>query len=67
MTELSQHWVCRICVAKYGLKGRDLAKWPPVGDEAGIERHLWHEHQIKVRHPNETVEECNRRYEVSPP
>ena len=64
---MSNHWVCKICVAKNGLRGRDLKDWPLMGDEAAIARHLFRQHGVKVRNDGESEADCEARYRTSPP
>jgi hypothetical protein len=64
---MSGHWVCKICIERYGLKGRELSNWPLEDDLAGIVHHLWDKHGVAIRNDGESEEDCKRRYEATPP
>jgi hypothetical protein len=50
-------WVCTICIAKHGLKGTDLHKWPDSDDEDGRIKHLIIVHGVRVEGYDDTTGE----------
>jgi hypothetical protein len=51
---------CKICIAKYGIKGSELNSLLKTEEE--LVQHIESEHHIPVMRDGETEEECNRRF-----
>lgn len=52
--------VCRLCLAKRGLKGSDIVNLPR--DDEELAAHVESEHHIPVKRDGETEEECLDRF-----
>ena len=45
---MSAHWICRLCIAQFGLKGADVKNWPLENDVEGIRTHMREKHHLEL-------------------
>lgn len=58
-------FACRFCVAKFGLRGNEIAGLPQTEEEAA--EHMERDHHIVVRRDGETARQAEDRFLLAHP